>query len=597
MFLYVAFFSLVDLTVQLSDLQLCAEIKITTINYANSGADFNINVFTVNQNITYLFEGPIYYTGTVVKKCKSTDSKLTDVTGVNIQHLEDDDAYHIQVWLTLYNSQLEILFTQQEYGMVSENNPYLGFWIDGDESCLQKPHSKCCENGQICSLQKIGEMVIVNDFYALNFDENLQNEIVVMIPFNGRVGTLQALAPVLNIPDLEKLLNSGCWCSTLKSGNYESEYIQNMKFLELMNDSHPGPVSSLLDGYCKRWIHDRRCVNLPGGLCYESESSHYPLKIRTTQNETYDRDMNFCLDNNDDCESNKCLIDIHYSNLIVEEFYKSTSNPSTGLENCYQWENEEAKIGLTSECQGTFNFTARISEFAIIHKQKECSCKNGTATIGPECPNDGQEFCDYCENGFTLTNVTNKTTGIISPTCVQCNCLQNSTTKDCFQVCWSTDPNFCPFAESCESILVFERHKNYLGINDCEMYLTWSKDFGPTSLDWNQSRGILNVYGPENCNRWHEPNDPDTWRDNYMCVNETFPFETLFVNNQEIFLSEVENYGFIENDCVNLNRPFQKPDETWEDNYFCIKKTDKENRKLSEFQNFDEIYFKYEGSG
>ena len=55
-------------------------------------------------------------------------------------------------------------------------------------------------------------------------------------------------------------------------------------------------------------------------------------------------------------------------------------------------------------------------------------------------------------------------------------------------------------------------------------------------------------------------------------ILQTSPFEILFVNGEHILITDVEDHGFTQNDCVNLNRPFQKAEETWFDNYFCIKK-------------------------
>jgi len=172
-----------------------------------------------------------------------------------------------------------------------------------------------------------------------------------------------------------------------------------------------------------------------------------------------------------------------------------------------------------------------------------------------------------------LVDITESNDTLTMPHCIQASCLDESASDDCFQVFWSTEEFFCPFSdtESCESIKVLEKRENHFGIPDCLMFLSWSNLQGSPELSYASAKGILEHPG-KNCSRWQEPNDPHTWHDNYMCILQTSPFEILFVNGEHILITDVEDHGFTQNDCVNLNRPFQKAEETWFDNYFCIKK-------------------------
>ena len=335
-----------------------------------------------------------------------------------------------------------------------------------------------------------------NSFYGLTNSILIPletTEIFTTIPFNNRVGTLQALSTVLNLSELEQLSENGCWCSGLRSGRSDSAYIGSLKDLESdtwsqesFENKNPGHPKNALDDLCRRWFHDRRCLNLQNGVCQDSESKEYTLKlVRNIENGDFEVDESHCSESGkSSCESTKCLLDVFYANSIAEKFHENVFVDSS---DCFLADKNAPSEGFFSECHGVFNFTEGISEFEIIHQELECGCRNGTAAVGEDCPVNAAEFCMECEMGFSLVDITESNDTLTMPHCIQASCLDESASDDCFQVFWSTEEFFCPFSdtESCESIKVLEKRENHFGIPDCLMFLSWSNLQGSPELSYS----------------------------------------------------------------------------------------------------------------
>ena len=267
-----------------------------------------------------------------------------------------------------------------------------------------------------------------NSYYGLTNSSLIPaetTEIFTTIPFNNRVGTLQALSTTLNLSELEQLSESGCWCSGLRSGRSDSPYIGPLKHLESdtwsqvsFENKNPGRPKNELDDLCRRWFHDRRCLNLQNGVCQDSESKEYTLKlVRNGENGEFEVDNSYCSENGkSSCESTECLLDVFYADLIAKKFHENVLADSS---DCFLADKDAPSEGFFSECHGVFNFTEGISEFVIIHQELECGCRNGTAAIGNDCPVHAAEFCMECDFGFILTDMTESVFNLTTPHCIQ----------------------------------------------------------------------------------------------------------------------------------------------------------------------------------
>merc|ERR1712139_137087 len=69
------------------------------------------------------------------------------------------------------------------------------------------------------------------------------------------------------------------------------------------------------------------------------------------------------------------------------------------------------------------------------------------------------------------------------------------------------------------------------------------------------------------CVAWDEPADPDCWDDNNMCLPKNSPFEMKFLKN----VGEIGDWS-LEVDCISVNRPGQGENESWHDNFFCVRR-------------------------
>ena len=80
----------------------------------------------------------------------------------------------------------------------------------------------------ILNLLKVKSNTIDSSFYSNN---NI-SELFTDIKFSSsRIGTIDALASILNVPQIEKVLSHGCWCSGLKSGS-NSNLLGNYEYLQ-----------------------------------------------------------------------------------------------------------------------------------------------------------------------------------------------------------------------------------------------------------------------------------------------------------------------------------------------------------------------------
>ena len=180
-----------------------------------------------------------------------------------------------------------------------------------------------------------------------------------------------------------------------------------------------------MDNYCKLWIHDRRCLKLKNGVCYNEEIDSYSLKFTRDDLNKFSVDSSFCESNENSCQSMMCLLDNLYADKILSELENSNQDSDISNNQCQTTHKSDTAAGYFSECYGIFNYTLKQSEFSIIHQLKQCTCVNGTAAIGENCPEDSIYHCVDCDIGFML--IDNK--------CNQCDCSQNSTSSDCFQFC------------------------------------------------------------------------------------------------------------------------------------------------------------------
>ena len=62
------------------------------------------------------------------------------------------------------------------------------------------------------------------------------------------------------------------------------------------------------------------------------------------------------------------------------------------------------------------------------------------------------------------------------------------------------------------------------------------------------------------CTRVSEPEDPESWQDNYICVSKKSPYDFMWSDN-----------GSIQNDhigCLKIDEPSETA-KYWRDNYLC----------------------------
>ena len=105
---------------------------------------------------------------------------------------------------------------------------------------------------------------------------------------------------------------------------------------------------------------------------------------------------------------------------------------------------------------------------------------------------------------------------------------------------------------------VREGYPNQFGVSDCRMYMSWPSQaqnraiLGLTtqreSTDenmpflWDIRVGQSDIHTSDEwkCAQWHEPNDPHTWCDNFMCLPSNSSYEMKFINDQRLY-DDIEN--------------------------------------------------------
>merc|ERR1711879_55565 len=130
--------------------------------------------------------------------------------------------------------------------------------------------------------------------------------------------------------------------------------------------------------------------------------------------------------------------------------------------------------------------------------------------------------------------------------CYQCSCWDSSINDpNCFKFCYSAQPIYE------ESVEVREGYRNQFGLNDCAMYLSWpsveTQNRVLLGLSWQKestdeempfiwdiwvSQSTIHNSDEFKCVQWHEPNDPHTWCDNFMCLPSNSSYEMKFINDQ-----------------------------------------------------------------
>ena len=159
-----------------------------------------------------------------------------------------------------------------------------------------------------------------NDCFGNSQTTDNTTEFFTEIPFKTRTGTIEALSVTLSFPELKFVTNHGCWCSNLRKSKRSDDFFVGYLSEFNSDSSHKfGAPIDELDTICKNWIKDRRCIGLFNGVCYEAESQFYTLKLEQVENGSFVRDVDYCVQNEDPCESTNCLIDVFYVNLIKDE--------------------------------------------------------------------------------------------------------------------------------------------------------------------------------------------------------------------------------------------------------------------------------------
>jgi len=155
----------------------------------------------------------------------------------------------------------------------------------------------------------------------------------------------------------------------LKSGKL-SEYFQGLEYKSDTNKfaTIGSPVDEL-DLLCKKWVSDRRCINLFNGVCHGNGDRSYPINLlsNSSESEISQPDSSLCENSTESCESTRCFLDQYYVKLIKNKF--NDENREIGTLDCTIRENNaiSSSINYHTYCEGDFNQTTGTSELAIIH--------------------------------------------------------------------------------------------------------------------------------------------------------------------------------------------------------------------------------------
>ena len=73
------------------------------------------------------------------------------------------------------------------------------------------------------------------------------------------------------------------------------------------------------------------------------------------------------------------------------------------------------------------------------------------------------------------------------------------------------------------------------------------------------------------CTHMYEPQDPDSWQNNYLCVPNDSPYYFMWSNSGPVRMKDVS--------CMNIDEPSEPA--YWRDNYLCAYNSKRKQKQIA----------------